>query len=145
MHVGDHILAQESLALDQLELAAEAIGRARGDMRRSSPAEAVDLWQALAAGRYSLVEHVDTDGKRTWRVRQNEPAPDGFPELSAYERQVVQLTAMGHPERLISYETGLPLAKVRSLLQGGLDKLELDSPVELIKLWELIKQKGPAR
>jgi hypothetical protein len=49
---------------------------------------------------------------------------------------------MGHPERLISYEIGLPLPTVRRLLQSGLDKLELASPVELIKLMGLLSEKG---
>lgn len=140
IHVRDAALEHESASLGQLELAAEAIGRARGGMRHSAPSAALELWRVLVEGRYSLVHHVDTDGKEMLLVHRNEAAGEAPPMLSASERQVVHLAAMGHPDRLVAYELGLSLSSVERLLHSGLEKLGLESRVELFKAWDAIRR-----
>lgn len=134
-HLADEHVSTEQSSRDRLELAAEAIGRARSTTRRDAPVEAIELWQALVDGRYSLVEHVDTDGKKMWLAHRNEPATDEPPELTPTERQVVQFAAMEHSNELIAYELGLPEARVAENLACGLGKLGLDSRIQLAQLW----------
>lgn len=143
-HIADPRLANARASHDRLELAAEAIGRSRGDLRRDDPAEAIALWQALIDGRYSLVEHVDTDGKKTWLAQRNDPQTAEPPQLTPAERQVVQFAAMEHSDALIAYELGLSEPRVKRHLDSGLVKLGLDSRIELVKLWHRLRQQGGA-
>jgi DNA-binding NarL/FixJ family response regulator len=116
-------------ALRQAVLASE---RARGSMRRTDPDDALELWKALVAGRWSLVEHFDTDGHRYLVARKNDPALDDPRGLSLRERQVVAYAALGHPSKLISYELGLAPATVSKHLTSAMRKLQVRTHAELM-------------
>lgn len=135
LDVGDPDLADEAATRDRLELAAEAIGRARGAMRQAAPDDAIDLWKALVEARYSLVEHLDSDRRRLFLAHRNPPAAAEPVSLEPLERQIVQFAAMGHSDELIAYELGLAVAVVRQQLDSGLDKLGCSSRGELLALW----------
>jgi DNA-binding NarL/FixJ family response regulator len=114
-----------------LRRAALACDRARGGLRRSAPADAVALWTALVAGRWSLVDHFDSDGRRFLLARRNEPTTFPRPPLTTREAQIVRLAAEGRANKLIAYELGLSvgtvsthLARARAKL-GGLCRIEL--------------------
>jgi DNA-binding CsgD family transcriptional regulator len=114
-----------------LRRAALACDRARGRLRRSAPADAVALWSALVSGRWSLVDHFDSDGRRFLLARRNEPMVAPLPPLTVREAQVVGLAAEGRANKLIAYELGLSvgtvsthLARARAKL-GGLGRIEL--------------------
>ena len=119
---------------DRLERAAEAIGRARGDLREARPDRAVELWRALVDGRYSLVEHVDTDGKKYLITRRNAPYTVEPSALTPRERQVVRFAVLGHDDELIGYELGLSRPTVSQLLKKSLEKLALESRDDLAGL-----------
>ena len=77
---GDLAHAEDALATteegkDALQRAARAMDRARGELRRRDPEEAISAWNALAFGRWSLVDHFDHDGKRYLIARRNDAAP----------------------------------------------------------------------
>jgi hypothetical protein len=58
--------------LPRAQRAAKAIDRARS-RARSNEDEALELWQGLVAGRWSLVEQFDSDGRRFLVARKNDP------------------------------------------------------------------------
>jgi DNA-binding CsgD family transcriptional regulator len=90
----------------------------RDDARRS-----IDLWRGLVAGRWSLVEHFERDGKRYYLAHKNDPevAPDRA--LTERERQVLGYAELGHSNKLIAYELGLSSSTVSSLLRNARRKL----------------------
>ncbi len=121
-------------ARTQLREAALARERARGRLRRQDPEEAVDLWRALVAGRWSIVDRFDRDGRRFLIAHENEPAGVGPRALTARERQVVQYVAMGHPNKLVAYQLGLSVGSISAYLSGAMRKLGVASRLDLVRL-----------
>jgi DNA-binding CsgD family transcriptional regulator len=114
--------AKTRTARDALRAAALAIDDARSS-RRASPDEALELWRALIAGRWSLIEHFDSDGRRYFVARQNDPKVRDPRALDLRERQVAAYAALGHPGKLIAYELGLSPSTVSKHLASALRKL----------------------
>ena len=114
--------AKSRTARDALRAATLAIDDARSS-RRESPEEALELWRGLIAGRWSLVEHFDSDGRRYFIARQNDPAVRDPRALDLRERQVAAYAALGHPGKLIAYELGLSPSTVSKHLASALRKL----------------------
>jgi len=94
------------------------------------PEHAIELWDALVAGRWTIVEHTDTDGRRFVLARRNDHAHP-HAELTERERQVVGLTARGFPGKYVAYELGLAQSTVSSTLRAALTKLGLRTRYEL--------------
>jgi DNA-binding CsgD family transcriptional regulator len=127
--------ARDGRCRQTLTAAAQAVARSRGPLRRRHPTEAISLWRALVAGRWSLVDSVDRDGKRFLLARANVPdAPEPM-ALAPAERRVAALFALGHSQKLISYELGLAPATVSALAAAALGKLGLRSRSELVRLF----------
>ena len=114
--------------------------RARGGLRVDDPDAALEAWKGLVAGRWSLVDHIDTDGKRFIVARRNDPDAHGPGGLTLRERQVMSARARGLSLKLIAYDLGLSIATVCKSLQGGMAKLGVASDAELPALFSL---RGP--
>lgn len=72
-------------------------------LRRTSPEEALDLWQALFEGRWSIVEQVESDGKRVILARRNEPGVSDPRSLTPGERDVLAYAALGHSNKYVAF------------------------------------------
>ena len=113
-------------------------GRRRRDVAKSTTHDsdtALEIWQGLAAGRWSLVDHLDTDGKRLLLAMRNAPQVDAFLDLSPRERRVCALVAMGHRDKEISYLLGLSLASVTASLHRARTKLNVATRGALAARW----------
>jgi DNA-binding NarL/FixJ family response regulator len=112
---------------ETLRSAVLAVDRARGPLRRRNPEEALDIWRGLVAGRWSLVDHFDRDGRRYVVAHRNElDAPDPR-ALTPRERQVAGYANLGHSNKLIAYELGLSRSTVSVLLGRAMVKLGAQS------------------
>ena len=130
-----HKSAQTRSAGESLGRAVKALDRARGSLRRRDPDEAIAIWQAMVAGRWSLLDHFDSDGRRYVLAHRNDPhAPDAR-GLTLRERQVVAYAALGHSNKVIAYELGLSSSTVGGHLARARAKLALPSGAAL--------QRGP--
>jgi DNA-binding NarL/FixJ family response regulator len=125
--------AKHSNARDALRAAALGIDGARS-ARRAGPSEALELWRGLVAGRWSLIEHFDTDGRRYFIARRNDPAVPDPRALDLRERQVAAYAALGHPGKLIAYELGLSPSTVSKHLASALRKLGAANRGDLVQL-----------
>lgn len=121
---------------DLLARAAKRLFDERPRLEHSDPDAAVRLWNALVDGRWSLVDTVDSDGKRLMLVRENRMELAEPAALTPDERYVVALFARGHSLRLVCYELGLAAATVSERLQRALKKLGIKSRMELRRLHE---------
>jgi DNA-binding NarL/FixJ family response regulator len=81
------------------------------------------VWRGLVAGRWSLVEQVDTDGRRYLIAHRNDPTTPDLRALTSRERQVVGYADLGHSNKLIAYELGLSPSTVGVQLKRGRAKL----------------------
>jgi DNA-binding NarL/FixJ family response regulator len=103
--------------------------RARCRRRRCSPGEALELWQALVDGQYSLVESFDRDGRRlilAVRVRSDIRA------LTPREIAVVRLAVQGLSNKKIAGRLGIATSTVSVHLRRALRKLGCASRSELV-------------
>lgn len=107
---------------------------ARG-LRKEECLRALQLWRALVAGRWSLVDHVDRDGKRFVLARRNAANVREPSDLTPNERLVALYAASGHTNALIAYELGLSPATTSGLLRSAMRKLRVKSAAELAQLF----------
>jgi DNA-binding CsgD family transcriptional regulator len=107
----------------------------RGSLRKESSERALEIWRALVSGRWSIVEHCDTDGKRLILARRNHASVPQPAALNGNERLVALYTSWGHSNKLIAYELGLSASTVSSLLRSALRKLGLGSRSELLRVF----------
>jgi len=127
--------ATSSGARHALITAVAHVMSSRGSLRKESSERALELWRALVSGRWSIVEHCDTDGKRLILARKNQASVPQPAALNANERLVALYTSWGHSNKLIAYELGLSASTVSSLLRSALRKLGLSSRSELLRVF----------
>lgn len=103
-----HVEKRAQAFRGELRDAVRAIDRARGPLRRRSPDEALQLWKALVAGEWSLVDRFERDGRRYVVARSNVPRPThALAALTDRERAILALLAQGHTYKWIAYALGL--------------------------------------
>jgi DNA-binding CsgD family transcriptional regulator len=118
-------------AREVLRDAARRVDRARTKKLRARPDEAMDLWQGLVAGRWSLIDEFDTDGRRFLVARRNDLGASA-PALSDRERQVAAHVAFGHSNKHIAYQLGVSLSTVSSYVRRLAQKLGSAGRVDLV-------------
>jgi DNA-binding NarL/FixJ family response regulator len=126
--------AQGKQALSALKDGAKAQDRARGSLRRRNGDEALAIWEGLIAGRWSLVDHVDSDGRRYLLAHRNDPRAPDVRGLTLRERQVLGYVAAGHSNKVIAYEMGLTQSTVAGHLARARQKVNLPSLAAIFDL-----------
>ena len=91
-------------------------GRTRGRALRASPESALEIWQGLVDGRWSLVDYIDTDGKAFVLAVRNEPGARVSSKMTSRQRAVAALAALGYGNKQIAYALGVSTAAVGMLL-----------------------------
>lgn len=90
---------------------------------RHDAGRSVSLWRGLVAGRWSLVEHFERDGRRYYLAHKNDPelAPDRT--LTPREKQVLAYAELGYSNKLIAYSLGLSSSTVSTQLAKARRKI----------------------
>lgn len=125
--------AKTSRSRESLVEAVTRRERARGRLRRTDAEEAAQLWSVLVAGRWSIVDFVDRDGKRLLLARKNPIAGPDVLALTDEERDVVWLATHGHSRKYIAYELGISVSQVGRRLAIAMRKLRVGSRRELLQ------------
>ena len=124
--------ATARVARDALRDAAIHIETARARHSRLDASEVAQAWQALVAGRWTLVDSFDRGGRRYFVARNNRPgAPEVAPRRPR-EAEVLGAAALGHSNKMIAYELGLAPSSVATHLARAGAKLGVRTRVELI-------------
>ena len=113
-------------------------GRRRRDEARKTTHDAeraLEIWRGLVAGRWSLVDHFDTDGKRFLLAMKNTPTVEKRADLTPLERRVCALVAMGHRDKEVAYMLGISTASVSASLHRARRKLAVTSRADLVTRW----------
>jgi DNA-binding CsgD family transcriptional regulator len=127
--------AQAGIVRERLGRAARSLERARSGLRRRDPDEALATWRGLVDGRWSLVDHWDSDGRRFMLARKNAPQARDPRALTEAEGAVVAFLAMGHAEKYVAYLLGVAASTVASHFASARRKLRVRSRQELITLF----------
>jgi DNA-binding CsgD family transcriptional regulator len=129
----------------ELQEALIRIAAAR-DIRDEEPFRAAELWTGLCAGRWSFVEHFESDSRRYFLAYRNDPRLAATRALSERERQVLTYAAMGHSNKLIAYSLGLALSTVAAHLDRARRKIgHALGPDALQALASLADERDPER
>lgn len=105
-------------------------------LRRQSPERAAQLWAQLLAGRWSVFERMDSDGRRFIVAREN---PSDVPDpraLTSEERRIAWLASRGHALKAIGHELALSPSMVSYRINRLLRKLGLRHKGELVGFFE---------
>jgi DNA-binding CsgD family transcriptional regulator len=137
--------ARERDARSSLARAVAQLDRARGRLRRTAPEEALGLWRGLVEGRWSLVDTVESDGRRLILARRNEPRVRDPRALTGRERQVLAQVVMGRSNKYIAYSLGLSASTVATHLDSARRKLGAGSRRELIRMFAPASRPPPSR
>ncbi|MBK7614241.1 MAG: helix-turn-helix transcriptional regulator [Burkholderiales bacterium] len=123
--------AQSPSAQQRLRDAVRAVDRARTRKHRADTEAALQLWEGLVAGRWSLVDRFDSDGRRFVVAMRNDPAQPDPRGLTRRERQVAEYCGMKRSTKDIAYLLGLSASAVGGALSEATRKLGLNSRTEL--------------
>ena len=134
--------AATSRGQELLRAAVQTMEGSRGKLRKLDPDEALARWQALAAGRWSLVDSEERDGKRFVIAWRNEPGVVAVGRLSAREQQVATLVAQGLGTKDMAYALGLSPSTVGTHLGSVMRKLKARTRADLVTLL-LAAPRGP--
>lgn len=137
--------AEAASARQVLREAALAIDRSRGRLRSREPERAVEEWKGLVAGRWTLLDHFENDGRRYVLARRNEPGGSPLEKLTPRERQIVGYLALGHAYKLIAYELGISASTVGALVWRAARKLGAASRDELLRIAAAAVSEVPRR
>jgi DNA-binding CsgD family transcriptional regulator len=107
--------------------------RRRARSRDMSPPAALDVWQGLLDGRWSLVDPLDTDGQAFVLAVRNEPGNDLTSTLTDRQRSAVALAALGYGNKQIGYSLGLTATAVGMLLRRARLATRAGSRAELVR------------
>jgi DNA-binding CsgD family transcriptional regulator len=124
--------AKARSARDALRDAVLSMERARSRKGRADGEAALAAWRAMVAGRWSLLDVFERDGRRYIVARRNAPEIGSPDALSVRERQVAAFASMGHSNKLIAYELGLAPSTVATHLGKAMTKLGVASRVQLL-------------
>ena len=128
---------QHTAGMARMRGAVERLRAAVLARSRTPDAElAVDpAWEAVLAGRWSLVDRFDTDGRRYVVAYRNPPGVLDPRRLTPREEGVAALAAIGHSNKEIASQLGVTPSTVATLLASALAKLGLLSRTMLPMFW----------
>lgn len=138
LHSNDEYAAKNKTR-QELREAIKTIDRAKSS--KISPDEALSLWKALVSGRWSLLDHFESDGRRFVVALKNPPALAKPRKLSERERQVAAYCALGYSGKQIAYVLGIDASAVSRTLNAVVKKLNLRSSTDLVSYFSTMLEK----
>jgi len=126
--------ARDRKSRDWLRHSAQSTDRAQATLRRENTAEVSAVWEVLVAGRWSIVDRFESNGRSYLIAKKNDPEVQRSLALSQRERQIVGYIALGHSNKFISYELGISESTVSECIKRARAKLGVRSNAELVQL-----------
>lgn len=124
--------AQDKEVSGVLREAARKVDEARTRVGRRNADQALDVWQGLVRGKWSLIDWFDTDGRRFVLVVPNAPNCGDPRGLTERELQVATFSARGESAKLVGYRLGVSRQRVSQLLRSAMRKLCVKTQAQLV-------------
>ena len=122
---------------------ARQVDKARGRAGRQDPDRALEVWEGLVRGRWSLIDWFDSDGRRFVVALPNAPNCGDPRGLTDRELQVAKLSARGESAKLIGYTLGLSRQRVSQLLRRAMHKLGVKTQPQLVVELATFRKSAP--
>lgn len=129
--------AKTRSAREQLRDAVLRMERSRTARVRRRPEDALSLWQGLVAGRWSLIDQFESDGRRYIAAHENAPRGEDPRALSAVEQSYLVYYLRGATTEEIAFAFGKAPATVGKVLSSITRRLRLPSRVALRRMGEV--------
>jgi len=107
----------------RLRTAVQRVEQARSRSVRRDPHRALELWQGLVEGRWSLVDRWESDGRRYVAVHANAPERRDFRSLTGPERTALHYVVLGASNKEIAFALGVPMGTAATWVRGATRKL----------------------
>jgi two-component system, NarL family, response regulator NreC len=102
--------------------------------REAGPDDVVAAIRCVSRGQTYVSPAIVTRMVNTYVLRTGDtPAEDAYASLSDREREVLLLAAVGHTNREIAKQLGVPMSRVHHYRATVMEKLDLHDRVELLK------------
>lgn len=101
---------------------------------RRDSCRALEVWEGLIDGRWSLVDQVDRDGRRYIVAHRNAESVADPRGLTDMEVRTVRLASLGYCNKVIAYHLGLSEGTVSTHLHYAMRKLGIGTRVELLRI-----------
>jgi DNA-binding CsgD family transcriptional regulator len=124
--------AKDTGAAQLIREAAIRHDKARGKLRKTDPDRALQAWEGLVRGRWSLVDWFDTDGRRFVLAKPNAPNVGDPRGLTEREHQVATYAALGESSKMVGYRLGISRSRVSALLTSVMRKLRVKTQAQLV-------------
>lgn len=126
--------ARDRDAQSRLRGVVGAMDRARTREGRKDGEAVLSAWPALVSGRWTLIEHFESDGRRYYLAMRNEPAAASLVALTPREQAVVEQVAQGAANKVIADTLGIGEPSAASYVRRAMSKLRVRSRAELAAL-----------
>jgi DNA-binding CsgD family transcriptional regulator len=130
-HAGKAIRSRADI--EPLRQAARSLERARARSRGADSRARMFAWDPIVAGRFTLIDYFERDGRRFVLAAENLPQEPCVDLLSPRERDVVRHAHMGHHNKAIAYDLGLAESTIRVLVARACAKVGARSRRELLE------------
>jgi DNA-binding CsgD family transcriptional regulator len=121
-------------AQERIRAAIADIDRARTRRGRADPHAALELWRGLFLGRWSLVDHFDSDGRRFLLARHNDPHVRGAKTIPLRQRQILFYVSAGWSNKEVGYALGISESTVATHLRRALSSLGVASRSDWVRV-----------
>ncbi len=128
-----HLEGDAGQAREALTETVRRIDHARSRAQRDRE-DSLELWKGLAQGRWSLIDRIDTDGRRFYVAVANPAADIPARSLNDLERQIVAMAIAGEPNKGIGYALGFAASTVAGKLSEAMRKLGVPNRIDLIRV-----------
>lgn len=131
-----HGAAASKTAREVLAEAVRRVERSRSRKIRRDPSAALELWQGLVAGRWSLIDHFDANGRRYLAAHENLPGARDPRALSPLEHGTLRSFLRGASPAEIAFAFGKSRRTIGTILSSLAKRLGFPSRTGLARLRE---------
>jgi DNA-binding NarL/FixJ family response regulator len=136
-HTSEPVAGEDREELRRAVLSVEA---SRSAMRSKNLDQSLARWPTLTAGRWSLADQVERDGRRFIVAVENAPHVPGTTLLTNRERAMVNCAQRGLSNTQIAHQFGVSLSTVTVLLHRAMTKLGVRTRAELLAIGNAERQ-----
>jgi DNA-binding CsgD family transcriptional regulator len=118
---------------ERLRSAVQRREKARSSLRCREPGEALELFEGLIDGRFTIVDRFDADGRRYLVAFENPPEIAALRAFTAREAEILRRAIDGEPLKRIALDLGITSGAASAYLAAARKKTGLRTREEMVR------------